>query len=109
MVEKCLGKIVSAHFGFDADYIYEFGLYLTLSLNGGASQVSAMITTNINPGCKYDTSNGRAEAILRMNEEVYAFLKAAKVRKVDDLIGKPIEVTMENRSLKDFRILTEVL
>ena len=44
-----------------------------------------------------------------MNEEVYAFLKAAKVRNVDDLIGKPIEVTMENRSLKDFRILTEVL
>ena len=49
MVEKCLGKIVSAHFGFDADYIYEFGLYLTFSLNDGASQVSAMITTNINP------------------------------------------------------------
>lgn len=109
MVEKCLGKIVSAHFGFDADYIYEFGLYLTFSLNDGASQVSAMITTNINPGCKYDTPNGRAEAVLKMNEEVYAFLKAAKVRNVDDLIGKPIEVTMENRSLKDFRILTEVL
>ena len=109
MVEKCLGKIVSAHYGFDADYIYEFGLYLAFSLNGGASQVGAMITANINQNCNYATPNGRAEAVLKMNEEVYAFLKAAKVRKVADLIGKPVEVTMEDRSLKDFRILTEVL
>ena len=107
MTEKHLGKITSAEFGVDRDYCYDFGLYLTFSID--ASRVSCMYAANINPECKYDTPTGRQDAVLKMAEQVAAILKAAKAAKVSELIGKPVEVTIENRTFKDFRILTEVL
>ena len=36
-------------------------------------------------------------------------LKDAKVNYVSELLGKPVEVTLEDGVFKDFRILTEVL
>lgn len=107
MTEKLLGKIKSAEFGVDPDYPCFWGLYLTFIL--GTSGVSCMYTANISPECKYDTPTGRQDAVLEMNEKVAAILKDAKVSSVSGLIGKPVEVTIENRTFKDFRILTEVI
>ena len=104
---KFLGKITSAEFGVDRDYRYDFGLYLTFSID--ASTVSCMYAANINPECKYNTPSGRQDAVLAMAEQVAAIFKAAKVTKVSELVGKPVEVTIENRTFKNFRILTEVL
>lgn len=42
-------------------------------------------------------------------EFVNDILKAAKVNYVSELINKPVEVTIENNTFKNFRILTEVL
>jgi hypothetical protein len=36
-------------------------------------------------------------------------LKDAKVNSVDELKGKPVEVTFDGNMLKEWRILTEVL
>ena len=36
-------------------------------------------------------------------------LKEAKVSDVKDLVGVPVEIEFEGNSLKDWRILTEVL
>ena len=107
MTSKYLGKITSAEFGVDRDYYYDFGLYLTFSID--ALSVSGMYVANINPKCKYATPTGRQDAVLEMNEKIAAILKDAKVSSVSGLIGKPVEVTLEGNLFKDFRILTEVL
>lgn len=48
-------------------------------------------------------------AVTQTIEFVNDILKAAKVNYVSELINKPVEVTIENDTFKDFRILTEVL
>jgi hypothetical protein len=40
---------------------------------------------------------------------VSSLLKDAKVNSVDQLKGKPVEVTFDGNMLKSWRILTEVL
>jgi hypothetical protein len=40
---------------------------------------------------------------------VSKLLKDAKVSSVDELKGKPVEVTFDGNMLKEWRILTEVL
>jgi hypothetical protein len=40
---------------------------------------------------------------------VSKLLKDAKVNSVDELKGKPVEVTFDGNMLKEWRILTEVL
>lgn len=42
-------------------------------------------------------------------DHVAKILKDAKVNYVSELLGKPVEVTLEDGIFKDFRILTEVL
>ena len=51
----------------------------------------------------------REESITKSVEEVNQILKDAKVNYVSELVNKQVEVTMENNTFKDFRILTEVL
>lgn len=51
----------------------------------------------------------REAAIAKSIEEVNRILEDAKVNYVSELINKPVEVTIENNTFKDFRILTEVL
>ena len=65
-------------------------------------------TVNISPECKWGEFS-RADAIVKTVEFVNKILKDAKVNYVSELINKPVEVTIENNTFKDFRILTEVL
>lgn len=51
----------------------------------------------------------REETITESIEKVNQILKDAKVNYVSELLNKPVEVTIENNTFKDFRILTEVL
>jgi len=52
-----------------------------------------------------DRSNKRVEMIKKINK----LLKDAKVKTIDELQDKPIEITNEGLTLKSWRILTEVL
>lgn len=65
-------------------------------------------TVNIDPECKWDKYD-RQEVITYKIETVCQILKDAKVNYVSELVGKPVELTIENHRFKDFRILTEVL
>lgn len=44
-----------------------------------------------------------------VKERIHKVLQDAKVSHVSKLVGKPIEVTVDQNSLVDWRILTEVL
>lgn len=63
---------------------------------------------NISDNCDWKNSN-REEAITKTVDKVNEILKEAKCKWVSELIGKPVEVTIEDSLFKDFRILTEVL
>ena len=109
MVEKRLGKIDFAEFGTIRDYPFLIGLQLGFRL-GDKTWIGdgGRYTVNITPNCKWGTKE-RTEAVTQTVEFVNNILKAANVNYVSELIGKPVEVTIENNTFKDFRILTEVL
>lgn len=106
---KLLGKITFAEYGVIRDYPFIIGLQLGFLLSDGSAVMDGgKHTVNMSPNCKWKTTN-REVAITKSVENVYDVLKAAKATYVSDLIGKPVEVEMENYAFKDFRILTEVL
>ena len=93
MQEKQLGKIDFAEFGTIKDYPFLIGLQLGFQLGD---------KTWIGNGVKYTVN-------IQTIEFINDILKDAKVNYVSELINKPVEVTIENNTFKDFRILTEVL
>ena len=107
MTEKKLGKIDFAEFGTIKDYPFLIGLQLGFQL-GDKTGIGdgGRYTVNISP--EWETRE-RTETITQTIEFVNDILKAAKVHYVSGLINKPVEVTIENNTFKDFRILTEVL
>lgn len=109
MVEKFLGKITSAEYGMINDMPFLFGLQLYFKLaDGTCIGCGGKYTENISDGCKWTTEE-RQYGITRIADETHRILKDAKVNYVSQLIGKPVEVTIECNTFKDFRILTEVL
>lgn len=109
MTEKILGKITFAEFGTIDDYPFCIGMQLGFSLAGGCGIMDGgKYTVNISPNRKWGDIS-RADAIVESVEFVNKILKDAKVNYVSQLINKPVEVTIEDNTFKDFRILTEVL
>lgn len=109
MVEKVLGKITKAEYGMVSDYPFLFGLQLYFKLGDGTSiGCGSRYTINIGKTCKWSTEE-RQYGITKSVDEVFKILKDAKVNYVSKLVGKPVEVTIESNTFKDFRILTEVL
>lgn len=87
------------------------GIDFTFSLNGGSRGICSggKYTINVSKECKYDGVIERNEAYAKGLEYISRFLKEAKVDRVQQLKNLPVEVTIENKNFKDFRILTEVL
>lgn len=108
MVTKELGKITFAEYGTIRDYPSCIGLQLGFRMGGSAVMDGGKYTVNISPEAKWKELN-REATITKTIEEVDRILKDAKVNYVSELENKPVEVTMENNTFKDFRILTEVL
>ncbi len=108
MTEKVLGKIVRAEFGKVNDMPFLFGLKLDFGFDGGGVSDGGKYTVNISEHCKWETQS-RQEAIEKLVDSIHKLLNDAKVDDVSELVGKPVEITLENSWFKDFRILTEVL
>lgn len=108
MVTKELGKITFAEFGTIRDYPSMIGLQLGFRMGGSAVMDGGKYTVNVNTECKWGDLN-REETITKSIEYVDRILEDAKVNYVSELLNKPVEVTMEHNTFKDFRILTEVL
>lgn len=86
------------------------GMDLQFKLSGGSCVgTGGKYTVNISESCRAWSGNERSEAIVKMVEFVHQTLNDATVGCVHDLIGKPVEVTIEGNTFKNFRILTEVL
>lgn len=108
MVTKELGKITFAEFGTIRDYPFLIGLQLGFRMGGSSVMDGGKYTANISTECKWKELN-REVTITKTIEEIDRILKDAKVNYVSELLNKPVEVTMEGNTFKDFRILTEVL
>lgn len=109
MTEQVLGKITSAEYGMVSDYPFLFGLQLYFKL-GNATGIGcgSKYTFNISNECRW-TKEERQIAITNSIDELHQILIAAKVDYVSQLVGKPVEVTIESNTFKNFRILTEVI
>jgi Zn-finger protein len=100
MNKKVLGKIEDCYFGFCEFY---FGLWLTLSGEWGG------VIANYHFIPTHDNELEKNERCVKMINNVIKIMKDAKVDSIQKLIGKPVEVELENDSIVNFRILTEVL
>lgn len=55
------------------------------------------------------TEESRSKSLDEICRRLSKILNEAKVTDVSNLVGIPVEVTLDGNSFKDFRILTEVL
>lgn len=111
-MEKKLGKIESVSFGLGGYQGSMLGLHVTLG-NGswGVNDSRANWDSEQIEWSKYSKWS-EAERDMWYSEimrYVSKLLKEAKVDSVDKLKGKPVEVTFDGNTLKEWRILTEVL
>lgn len=114
MTKKYLGKITHVSFGLGGYQGVQFGLSVTLegqgvgtnTLIGGAWDYNWMKEPG--EGAKW-TEEDRTKIMTEMLRKISDLLKAAKVMSIDQLKDKPIEMTFEGNTLKDWRILEEVL
>lgn len=109
MTEKLLGKITFAEFGTIHDMPCFFGLQLGFGMGGSGVMDGGRYTINISPECKWESFNERDRMTFDLMEAIHKILKDAKVNYVSELIGKPVEVTLNENCFAGFRILTEVL
>jgi hypothetical protein len=111
-MEKKLGKIESVRFGHGGYQDACIGLSVTLG-NGswGVSDFKGTWDPEMITRSEYTkwTEEDRDKNLVEAVRYVSKLLKDAKVDSVDKLKGIPVEVTFESMSLKEWRILTEVI
>lgn len=104
-----LGKIERAEFGFGGYQDAQLGIGFTLGGEGwGVTDFWGAWGTEPSEHAKWDRDDQvkeLGETCLRVRD----LLKAAKVYRVDQLSGKPIQAKFDGNLLKEWRILTEVL
>jgi hypothetical protein len=111
-MEKRLGKIESVKFGLGGYQDSQLGLSVTLGNGGwGVGDFNGNWDAERikwSEHCKWteeDRDKGYSETMRYLSK----LLNAAKVDSVDKLKGIPVEVTLEDNTLKEWRVLTEVL
>lgn len=114
-ITKELGKITDVTFGTGLGYRDAmFGLMLTFGGEswgvGDGGRWLAWSPSIIKPD-EYTkwTEEDRDKHFARICRSIDKLLTEAKVSNINDLLGIPVEVTFENMTFSDFRILTEVL
>lgn len=105
-MEKHLGKIAKAEFGTWMDRPFMMGLQLEFHFGGYGVNCGGKHLINISGQC---SSSEEQEAYRKVFQDLNNILTDAKVNNVSELVGKPVEITIENQMYKSFRILTEVL
>ena len=111
-MEKRLGKIEDVHFGLGGYQGAMLGLHVTLGANGwGVGDSKANWDAEQIKWTKHTkwSESDRDVWYSEIMWYVSKLLKEAKVDSVDKLKGKPVEVTFDGNTLKEWRILTEVL
>ena len=112
-MQKYLGKISDVRFGDGGYQDAMFGLSLSFSFdrNSGISTFSGFWSpAQINPD-EYSewTEKDRETQMLKCFRLIIDTMYKAKVTDIYQLKGKPVEIEIENQTLKSWRILEEVL
>ena len=110
--EKKLGKISSAKFGVGGYQDAMIGLHLSFTMEGsGVNQSKCAWDQNIikcSEHCKW-TEEDRSRDYAEIMRFVSDLLYQSKKDDVSKLVGVPVELTFDGMTLKDWRVLTEVL
>lgn len=101
MIKKYLGKIDNAQFGFVPDMPFLFGLQLAFTFDS-----CCRIGTGGKYVCNIGINKDNTEKVCKY---VCDILKQANCHHVSELIGKPVEIELDEDKFSNFRILTEVL
>jgi hypothetical protein len=108
-MRKELGKIESVNFGLGGYQGVQFGVWFCIKSTGGsASDGEGVWTGEITESTQW-TEKDRGTTLEKIMRYVMDLIEKAKVKNFNDLVGVPVEATIENNSLKAWRILTEVL
>lgn len=111
MTEKMLGKISRIKLGYGGYQDVMFGLSITLEGKGwGTNDFKGWWGTNTVPG--KDTKwieNDRSEEFDKVMRFINQLLIEAKKQSLQELTGVPIEAYFEDNTLKNWRVLTEVI
>jgi len=112
MEKKKLGKIECASFGYGGYQDACLGLDVTLKMQGsGCGDFIGFWAKSIidcSENCEW-TEKDRDKHMSDMTYKVDELLSQAKVKRVRDLVGKPVEIVLDGNTLKSWRILEEVL
>lgn len=111
-MEKRLGKIESIRFGVGGYQDCQLGVHVTLGNGSWGVGDSRSVWDPERIKCSEHakwTEEDRDKGMTEVMRYLSTLLKDAKVDSVDQLKGKPVEVTFEGNLLKEWRILTEVL
>jgi len=110
MNEKFLGKIDSFRVGFGGYQDAQFGYWFTLRFDkcSGVGGGKGPWATEVSAHTKW-TEADRSAQFDEVMRDLWKFLEQAKKREVHELVGIPVEVTMEGNMLKSWRVLEEVL
>ncbi len=104
-----LGRIQKIHVGYGGYDDAMFGVAVTLGGDSWAvSDWDGPWTTAITSGTKW-TEADRSHHFDTVMRRLWVLCKDAKVKRVEDLCGKPVMVMFDGGILKSWRLLTEVL
>lgn len=111
-IRKELGKIQGVYFGHGGYQDACLGISFTLGGEGwGVGDSRTAWDANLikcSDHCKW-TEGDRDQQYAEIMRYISDLLRDAKVSKVEDLKGIPVEVTFDVMTLKEWRVLSEVL
>lgn len=107
---KEIGAIQAASFGWGGYGESQVGLCVTLKFGGGSvvSSFDGEWGIKHTENCRWTEEQrlkGLGETVMRLAK----ILRDAKKKHVDELVGVPVEVTLDGNMLKSWRVLTEVV
>lgn len=109
MIRTEIGKIKKIWLGLGGYQDAQFGVTFELGGKGwGCGDFDGAWARDPDSYCKW-TDEDRSKEFNKMCLRIRDLLQEAGVTDINQLEGIPIEVTFENRTLKSWRILTEVL
>ena len=109
-LEKRLGKIRTAKFGFGGYQDVQVGLTLDFDMKGSGAGAFVCGGWQMAPD-KHSkwTLEDQTKSFGEMTRKVVEIMKKAKVDDVKRLEGIPVEITFEGNTLKDWRVSEEVI
>ena len=108
-METRLGKIENVRVGLGGYQESQYGIGFTLSGKGfGVCDFWGFWADPPHEFAKW-TEEDQGRAFAETDRRIVALLKSAEVLHVEELKGKPVEMTFDDLMLKSWRILEEVL